>query len=168
MRLAVKGGIGTASEATPSGIVVGAIFAVNAMGEVFDVNDGRVLAGPRDPEGGFVSSIDVLRNVAPPPAPTNTTIGVVATNARLNKEQANRLATVAHDGIARAVRPAHTLADGDAIFSLATGSHVSLPEPADIRAIEVLAALATERAIRNAVRAATTLAGVPAIRDLQG
>ena len=64
------------------------------------------------------------------------------------------------------MRPAHTLADGDVIFSLATGTHATTPEPADLRAIEVLAALATERAIRNAVLAATTLAGIPAVRDL--
>ena len=69
MRLAVKGGIGSASEWTESGLVVGAIFAVNALGEVVDSSNGRVVAGPRDPEGGFVASSEVLRNVAPPPAP---------------------------------------------------------------------------------------------------
>lgn len=166
MKLATKGGIGTASEATPSGLVVGAIFAVNALGEVFDSGSGHILAGPRDPEGGFVSSVDVMRNVAAPPMPANTTIGVVATNARLTKEQTNRLASVAHDGIARAVRPAHTLADGDVVFALATGAHPVEPEPADLRALDVLAALATERAIHDAVRSATTLAGIPALRDL--
>jgi L-aminopeptidase/D-esterase-like protein len=166
MRLAVKGGIGSASETTESGLIVGALFAVNALGEVVDSSNGRVLAGPRDPEGGFVDSQEVLRNVAPPPAPHNTTIGVIATNARLTKEQANHLATVAHDGLARAIRPAHTLADGDAIFTLATGGYEGI-DPAGLRALDVMAARATERAIRNAVRSATTVAGIPSINDLQ-
>lgn len=165
-RYAIKGGVGTASEATlSSGLVVGALFAVNAFGEVVDSSTGRVVAGPRDPEGGFMDTTTILRSVAPPPAPRNTTIGVVATNARLTKEQTNRLATVAHDGIARAVRPAHTLADGDVIFALAKGDG---PEasPADLRALEVLAALAAERAIVKAVRYATSLGGVPSVSDL--
>jgi L-aminopeptidase/D-esterase-like protein len=166
MRLAVKGGIGTASEWTESGLVVGALFAVNALGEVVDSTNGRVVAGPRDPEGGFVDTSEVLRNVAPPPAPHNTTIGVIATNARLTKEQANRLATVAHDGLARAVRPAHTLADGDVVFTLATGRYEGI-DPAGLRALDVMAARAVERAIVNAVRSATTVAGIPSIRDLE-
>jgi L-aminopeptidase/D-esterase-like protein len=165
-RLAVKSGIGTSSESTDSGLIVGAIFAVNALGEVVDSTTGQVVAGPRDPEGGFVDSQEVLRNVALPPAPHNTTIGVIATNAKLTKEQANHLATVAHDGLARAIRPAHTLADGDAIFALATGEYESI-DPAGLRALDVMAARATERAILKAVRAATTVAGIPAIRDLQ-
>ncbi len=166
MRLAVKGGIGSASESTESGLIVGAIFAVNALGEVVDSNNGRVVAGPRDPEGGFVDTSEVLRNVSLPPAPHNTTIGVIATNAKLTKEQANHLATVAHDGLARAIRPAHTLADGDAIFALATGGYENV-DPAGLRALDVMAARATERAILNAVRQATTIAGIPAVRDLQ-
>jgi L-aminopeptidase/D-esterase-like protein len=90
---------------------------------------------------------------------------VVATNAALTKEQANRLATVCHDGLARAVRPAHTPSDGDTIFALATGD---VPiEHRDYRALEVIASLAVERAIRRGVRTATSLGGVPAIGDLR-
>ncbi len=88
---------------------------------------------------------------------------MVATNARLSKEQASRLATVAHDGIARAIRPAHTMSDGDTIFALATGE-VELPERGT-RAIEALGALAVERAIVKGVRAARSLAGVPSAAD---
>ncbi len=167
MRYAMKGGIGTASEATTySGLVVGAMFAVNAFGEVVDSSNGRVVAGPRDPEGGFVDTSTILRSVAPPPSAQNTTIGVIATNARLTKEQVNRLAAIAHDGIARAIRPAHTLADGDIVFSLATGESKEAASPADLRALEVLTAIATERAIVKAVRNATALAGIPGVNDL--
>jgi L-aminopeptidase/D-esterase-like protein len=90
---------------------------------------------------------------------------VVATNAMLTKEQANRLATVCHDGLARAVRPCHTPSDGDTIFALATGE---LPvDHADYRALEVIASLAVERAIRRGVQTATSLGGVPAISELK-
>lgn len=163
---AVKGGLGTASEFTDYGLTVGALVAVNAVGEIFDGAAGKVIAGPRAEDGSFADSVDLLRSRPPAPmVPENTTIGVIATNARLNKGQINRLASVAHDGIARAVRPAHSLVDGDAIFSLATGEH-ELTDQADIRALEALSALAMERAILNGIRAATSVAGVPAIRDL--
>lgn len=165
-RHAIKGGIGTASEATAGGLIVGALFAVNAFGEIVDSGNGNIVAGPRDLDGGFLDTTEILRNVMPPPSASNTTIGIVATNARLTKEQANRLATVAHDGLARAIRPAHTLADGDIVFSLATGE-APATSPAEIRALEVLAARATERAIVKAIRAATSIAGVPAVHDLQ-
>ena len=157
----LKGGIGTASEEMAGGIVVGALIAVNAVGEVVDSRDGRVVAGPRDPEGGFRDTYELVRRGLPGPPPgANTTIGVIATNARLNKEQANRLATVAHDGLARSIRPVHTIADGDAIFALATGE-IELPELGGVRGVEALGALAVERAVIKAIRAAKSLAGVP-------
>ncbi len=160
---AMKGGIGTASEATDDGLIVGALFAVNAAGDVYE--DDHLIAGPRRPDGLMTDALTALRERrATPPSPENTTIGVVVTNARLTKEQANRLATVAHDGLARVVRPAHTMADGDAIFALATGEREV--EAPDIRLIEALAAQATERAIVEGVRAATRLGGVPALRDI--
>ncbi|HXH20728.1 MAG TPA: P1 family peptidase [Dehalococcoidia bacterium] len=160
----LKGGIGTASEDAGSGIVVAALVAVNAAGEVVDSTDGSIVAGSRSAGGGFAPAYDIIRRGAEPPPPgENTTIGVVATNARLTKEQANRLAAVAHDGLARAIRPVHTMSDGDTIFSLATGD-VDLP-PRGQRAIEALGALAVERAIVKAVRAAKGLAGVPSAAE---
>ena len=162
----IKGGIGTASEATKSGLVVGALVAVNAVGEIFDGQAGKVIAGPRSKDGSFADTVDLLRAGPPAPrVPENTTIGVIATNASLNKGQVNRLASVAHDGIARAIRPAHSLVDGDTIFALATGKR-ELADQSDIRALEALSGLAMERAILNAIRSATSVAGVPALRDL--
>lgn len=157
----LKGGIGTASEVFGEGLVVGAIIAVNAVGEIVDSGDGSVVAGPRAGPGRFSDTFELIRRGAPPPSPgANTTIGVVATNARLTKEQANRLAAVSHDGLARAIRPCHTMSDGDTIFALATGA-ADLPERGGQRALEALGALAVERAVVKAVRAAKSAAGVP-------
>ncbi|MGQ9572462.1 MAG: P1 family peptidase [Dehalococcoidia bacterium] len=165
MARAVKGGIGSASEGAASGIVVGALVAVNCFGEVIDPDSGRILAGPRDEKGGFLSTLDILRR-RPPSAPlggfTNSTIGVVATNACLSREQAYRLAVMAHDGLARAVRPAHTPVDGDVLFALATGASEA---PVDLVTLGALAARAVERAIVRAVREARGLAGVPAVKE---
>jgi L-aminopeptidase/D-esterase-like protein len=140
--------------------------AVNAVGEVFDSATGTVVAGARSDGGRFLDGLEALRRVEVPEASpgTNTTIGVVATNAILNKEQANRLAAVAHDGLARAIRPVHTLSDGDTLFALATGDVEVEGRP--LMALEAFAAIAVERAIVKAVRAATSLGGVPAVRDL--
>jgi L-aminopeptidase/D-esterase-like protein len=162
----LKGGIGTASAELPGGLIIGAIVAVNAVGEVIHTPTGEVVAGPRNLHaGGFRSSFDlILEAVEQPPPGSNTTIGVIATNARLTKEQSNRLATVGHDGIARAIRPAHTSADGDTLFALATGG-LELPERAGLRALETFAPLVVERAIVKAVRAATSLGGVPSAAD---
>jgi L-aminopeptidase/D-esterase-like protein len=162
---AVKGGIGSAAEVLPGGVVVGALAAVNCFGEVVDPDSGRVLAGPRDAKGGFAGTLDVLRKRPPSLffGATNSTIGVVATNARLTREQAYRLAVMAHDGLARAVRPAHTPVDGDVFFALATGAGEAA---ADIIALGALAARAVERAIMRAVTEARGLAGVPSVREL--
>ena len=143
---AVKGGLGTAAEER-DGVVVAALVATNALGEILD-EDGEVLAAAAegDDEG------------AEPPPGANTTIGVVATNAALSKERASLLALAAQEGISTAVRPAHTMWDGDTIFSLATGEM-----DARQRTVEELAEDVVARAIRRAVRLATPLAGVPAI-----
>jgi L-aminopeptidase/D-esterase-like protein len=160
---AIKGGLGTASEEFGDGLIVGALMVVNAVGDIMD--GAEVLAGPRGDQGTFLDSLAGLRNRSRRNAVLegNTTIGVVATNARLSKEQVNRLATVAHDGMARAVRPVHTSADGDTIFAMATGEReMALTR---VTALETFTALAVERAIRKAVLAATTLAGVPSLMD---
>jgi L-aminopeptidase/D-esterase-like protein len=149
---AVKGGIGTAS-AERDGLIVGAIAAVNAFGEILD-EGGEPLAGARIGPGE-----DDLPAEASWPSPgTNTIIGVVATNARLSKERANLLAAAAHDGIETSVRPAHTMWDGDVIFSLATGE-MDAPQGS----LEGLAEETVAEAIRRAVRLAEGLGGVPAI-----
>jgi len=167
MERAVKAGIGSASLDLGEGVVVGALVAVNALGDVVDPWTGRLLAGPRREEGGFYTTTDLLvRGQGDPPPPlANTTIGVVATNARLTREEANRLASQAHDGLALAVRPAHLMGDGDTFFALATGE-----AEARVRMDRLLSAVMTvvARAVVRAVVRATGLGGVPALRDLQG
>lgn len=125
---AMKGGIGTASLSLAGGLTVGAIVAVNAIGGVYDARSGRIIAGPRaECGGGILDAMDVAISPsigAPQTAgASNTTIGVVATNAALNKAQANKLASAAQDGIALTVRPAHLMGDGDTMFALATGAN---------------------------------------------
>ena len=163
----LKGGVGTACERGPRGLLVGALVAVNAGGEVIDTEHGRIIAGPRaDEPGAFLDTLDLMRaERAGAPGPgENTTNAVVATNARLTKAQANRLASVSHDGIARAVRPAHTLSDGDTIFTLATGA-IEIDRWRIGHVLEALAARAVERAIVRAVLCATGLAGVPSAME---
>ena len=167
MERCLKGGLGTASEALPSAageLAVGALVAVNCFGEVVDPASGRVVAGPRAEGGGFASTVDVLRGLGQAPwAGESTTLAVVATNARLTKEYACRLASVAHDGLARAIRPLHTMGDGDVVFTMATGQ-VAV-EPMRYPALEALAAQAVERAVLKAVREARGLAGVPSAAE---
>jgi L-aminopeptidase/D-esterase-like protein len=158
---ATKGGIGSSAVELENGLVVAAMCAVNAFGDVVD-EQGKIFAGLRSEDGSaFVGVQETLRTFRRPvPTTSNTVIGVIATNARLTKEQANKVAQMAHDGIARAVRPAHTMFDGDAIFTLATGQ-----VEGDLSVIGAYAADVFEQAIRNGVRTATTLAGVRAWND---
>jgi len=163
---ALKAGVGTACELGPGELLVGAIVAVNCGGEVIDTERGRVIAGPRsDKPGKFLDTLDLMRaeRGTEPSIGENTTIAVVATNAVLTKAQANRLATVAQDGIARAIRPAHTLSDGDTVFALAT-CEVEADRRAHF-ALEALAPRAIERAIVRAVMCAAGLAGVPSVAE---
>jgi L-aminopeptidase/D-esterase-like protein len=163
----VKGGIGTASVDLGGGLLVGAIIAVNAVGGVVDPDTGDVVAGPVSDEGVMLDSMKLIttpgftRQAAA--APTNTTIGVVATNATLDKSQANKLASVAHDGLAMAVRPTHMMSDGDTIFALATGTTDSA---VDVNRVYAAAALSVSRAIVRAVRKADGIGGVPSIDEL--
>jgi L-aminopeptidase/D-esterase-like protein len=164
---AMKGGTGTASESSVHGLIAGAIAAVNAAGDVVDPDSGEVLAGARKKDGSFDPTLNVLREgrIWQPEGPLqNTVLVVVATNAALTKEQANRLATVCHDGIARAVRPAHTQSDGDIVFTLSTGER-QLEGP-DYRIVEAMATRAVERAIVRGVTEATSVPGIPAYRDV--
>jgi L-aminopeptidase/D-esterase-like protein len=160
-----KGGVGTASLRLGDGSTVGALMVVNAVGCVVDPASGRTIAGPRL-DSGFADPADYLAFAAARQAAigANTTIGVVATDASLDKAQLTRLAQMAHDGIALAVRPAHTPGDGDTIFALSTGRRTG---EVDLTSLGVAAVQCVARAIVNAVEQATSRAGVPAIRDLR-
>jgi L-aminopeptidase/D-esterase-like protein len=163
----MKSGIGTASESSVHGLIAGALAAVNASGDIVDPDTGRILAGARCDDNTIDDTITVLREARiwqPEMSAESTVLVVVATNAALTKEQANRLATVCHDGLARAVRPAHTQGDGDIVFTLATGERAI--EGADYRIIEALATRAVERAIVRGVTEAEGIPGLPAYRDL--
>jgi L-aminopeptidase/D-esterase-like protein len=162
---ALKGGIGSAS-AEAGGLIVGAIAAVNALGEIVD-EDGSTLAASRIPAPAN-DAVPSTSEASPPgdqgpTAGTNTTLVVVATNARLGKERAHLLCLAAHDGLAAAIRPAHTIWDGDTAFALATGQI-----DADQRAVEALAVDAVGDAIRRAVLAATGVPGFPSAREVAG
>jgi L-aminopeptidase/D-esterase-like protein len=147
----MKGGIGNASVRVGPW-VVGALVACNAVGDVIDPATGQVLAGARTADG--LSLLDTQRALLAgergkrPLAGTNTTIGVVATNASLNKAQVKRLAMSAHDGFARSIRPAHTSLDGDTLFAMATCAEEG---PPDMVLLTVMAAEATAQAIVNAI-----------------
>ena len=157
MQRAMRGGVGTAS-VTVDGVIVAALIVCNAVGDVVDPDTGAVLAGARTADGKTLlnSRQSMLRGELPHHllAGTNTTVGVVATNATLSKSQAQRLACVAHDGLARTINPVHTMLDGDTLFALATCRD---DRPADMLLLATLAAEATARATLNAVRAAQAL-----------
>ena len=170
-KFSMKSGLGTASVTIgDTGIVVGALVAVNAVGDVVDPQSGRVVAGARTEDGkGYRDSMAsilkgyrvVVQNSA------NTTIGVVATNAPFTKVQMNKIAQMAHDGYARAINPVHTMGDGDTIFAMSTGlAKVN----ADVTAIGAIAATVMARAIVRAAMQATSLPdlGYPAYRDYAG
>jgi L-aminopeptidase/D-esterase-like protein len=162
-----KSGIGSAAIALPNGLVVGAIVAVNAVGDIVDPSSGKVVAGVRNADGTFADARKLLRSggsSTPPRAGENTTIGVVATNARLSKALVARMALMADDGYARAIAPSHTNGDGDTIFSLATGRWDG---NADITIVGALAAEAVADAVVRAGTQATGVAGIPAARDLR-
>ncbi|MBI3248635.1 MAG: P1 family peptidase [Deltaproteobacteria bacterium] len=164
---AMKGGLGSATITLPDGLTVAALVAVNAVGDVIDPSTGRVIAGLRTEDGkGLADVRTLIRSGAVPRARPgqNTTIGVVATNARLTKTQATKVAQMAQDGLARALSPTHTPFDGDTVFALATGSHQGNVE---LLAVGALAAEAMADAIVRAVHAATGIPGYPAVRDLQ-
>jgi L-aminopeptidase/D-esterase-like protein len=163
----MKGGIGTASIKTAEGLIVGAIVAVNASGTVIDPRTSRPVAGVRTTDGRSLEDPFALVRqgvAAAGPARDHTTIGVIVTNARLSKAQARKVAEMSHAGIARTIVPAHTPADGDAMFALATGS---LGREANVGAVGAMAAEAVSDAILRAVRLARGVPGFPAAADLR-
>jgi L-aminopeptidase/D-esterase-like protein len=164
---AMKGGIGTASLKVGA-VTVGALVAVNPTGDVIDPRDGRVIAGTRGADGRPRSASQAIAAGEIPPRALPgmaTTIGIVATDAQLSKAQCQKLASMAHNGLARSIDPVHTMADGDTLFALATGSS---GRPGEMSVLGVLAATVTARAVLNAVRAATGLAepALPSAREL--
>jgi L-aminopeptidase/D-esterase-like protein len=167
---AMKGGIGSAS-VTVEGITVGALVACNAVGDVIDPDTAQVVAGARSRNGKslFDSRRALLRGEAPKPllAGTNTTIGVIATDAVITKAQASRLATMAHDGLARCINPVHTMSDGDTLFALGTGRAGGA---LGMMTLGTMAAEATAMAVLRAVRAAQGITigklHLPAASDL--
>jgi L-aminopeptidase/D-esterase-like protein len=167
---AVKGGVGSASRRLPGGAVVAAVVAVNAYGGVVDYRTGRLIAGPRREDGaGFYDTVELLLRgeASNEDLPlTNTTIGVVATDASLTREQANFLAQLSHDGLALAIRPCHTMRDGDTMFVMATGRHPSAVGGEDITVLGAAAVEVTAQAVLRAIYAAQGLGGIPAVSEL--
>jgi L-aminopeptidase/D-esterase-like protein len=165
-RRPMKGGLGSSAIVLPDGLVVAALVAVNAVGDVVDPSTGQVIAGVRTADGkGLADARVLLRNGATLAARPgeNTTLGIVATNATLTKAQARKIAQMAHDGYARAIAPVHTPADGDTVFAIATGARAGEP---DIFRIGALAADVMAEAIVRAALSAKASGGLPAARDL--
>ena len=161
----MKAGIGSAAVMLPNGLIVGAIVAVNAVGDIVDPATGTVVAGARNADGKLADARRVLRGgaQAAPRLLQNTTLGIVATNAKLTKAQASRMALMADDGLARALYPSHTLGDGDTVFALATGGWNG---NADISTVGALAADVLSEAIVRAAVMAKSAGGLPAASDL--
>ena len=171
---AMKCGIGSASIDAGAGVIVGALMAVNAFGDIVDPETNQIIAGLRSAEvgpihigqaGDFADTLKTMktffgRTVLSFATKVNTVIGVVAVNADFTKAEATKIAQMAHDGIARAVRPAHTMLDGDTIFALATGG-----KKADASTVGAYAAEAVAQAILRAARMSKSAGGLPGIAD---
>ncbi|MBS1831140.1 MAG: P1 family peptidase [Acidobacteria bacterium] len=164
---AMKAGIGSSAiRVGNTGIVVGAIAAVNAVGDIVDPRTGQIVAGARTADGkGFRNAMDAILNgyLVVLPQGANTTLAVVATNVALDKPQMSKIAQMAHDGMARAVNPIHTPADGDTVFALSTGT-LKLANVSHGQ-IGAIAAEALSQAILRAARTASTVLGVPGLKD---
>jgi L-aminopeptidase/D-esterase-like protein len=169
MGRSMKGGLGSAAITLPNGLVVAAIVAANAVGDIIDPETGKVVAGVRTDDGKSVADVrKLLRSGAllrrpQPRSGENTTIGLVATNARLTKSEVNRMALMGDDGFAKAISPSHTGGDGDTVFALATGRWEG---EANVTVIGALAAEAMAEALVRAVSFSDTSHGVPSAREL--
>jgi L-aminopeptidase/D-esterase-like protein len=173
MKQAMKSGIGSASMDIGGGVIVSALVAVNAFGDVVEPSNRQIIAGVRPMQAGpitiggknqFADTLEVMKSFTGrtimnfASAASNTVIGIIATNADLNKEETNKLAQMSHNGLALSIRPAHTMFDGDTIFALATGKH-----KADINIVGAFAAEVMAQAVINAVTYARPAGGLPAI-----
>ncbi|MFH0844267.1 MAG: P1 family peptidase [Pseudomonadota bacterium] len=166
---ATKGGVGTAARRIGGGVTVGALVAVNAYGDIIDPSSGKIIAGARDPQsGGFLNTVERMQMESGQTGfgfPSNTTLSVIATDAVLSKEESNKLAQMAHDGLARAIQPIHTLLDGDTVFALATGKRTD--SKVDLTVLGTVGARVVSEAVIRAVRQAASLYGIPSVRDLE-
>ena len=166
---AMKGGVGSWDIELETGLKVAALVAVNSVGDIIDPQTGQVVAGVRDDQGGLADARRLLLEDAragrsfAPGIRANTTLGVVATDARLSNAQATKVAQMAHDGLARSIYPSHTPGDGDTIYVLATGHYQG---DVDLSQIGALAADAVARAVVRSVLKAEGAEGVPAVSDL--
>ena len=167
MGRSMKAGIGSASITLPDGLVVAAIVAANAVGDIVDPTTGQVVAGVRTEDGkGLADARKLLRSgalIRRPRPGENTTIGVVATNAKLTKAEVNRMALMGDDGFAKAIAPSHTVGDGDTVFALATGRWQG---EANLTIVGALAAEAMAEALVRAAAMASSSNGVPSAREL--
>jgi L-aminopeptidase/D-esterase-like protein len=160
MKQAMKSGIGSASLTLGNGVVVAALVAVNALGDVIDPSNGQIVAGTRKSAASreFANSAAVMRHGLNPPGGGHTVIGIVATNARLDRVQTNKLAALGSLGVARTISPVNTMADGDITFAISLGR-----ERASVDEVGVAAAEAMAIAVLRAVRAAKTAGGIPGL-----
>lgn len=158
----MKGGIGSAAVRLDDGLVVAALAAVNAFGDIKE--NGATLAGPRLDDGSLGDTADLLQEAAARMRwGRNTTLGVVATNAVLTKPEVHKVSQMAHDGFARCIEPVHTSVDGDVVFAASTGE---IPAPVDV--VGVWGARVMQEAILRAVKAATGVAGIPSATEFHG
>ncbi|MBN1574862.1 MAG: P1 family peptidase [Deltaproteobacteria bacterium] len=166
MDYAVKSGIGSALVEGAGGLKAGAIAAVNPLGDVIDPKDGKVAAGVRSPDKkGFADARKLIKVISFPFAPpiSSTIVALVAVNGNFSKVDMNRIARMAHDGIARVVYPSHTMLDGDTIFAVAAGDDLGY---VDVTVAGALAAEAMSLSILDAVRSAVTIEGYPSMGDV--
>jgi L-aminopeptidase/D-esterase-like protein len=160
---AMKGGVGTASLAFPGGVVVAALVVVNCWGDV--IEDGKIIAGARHPSGGFADATRLLQagELTRARRELNTTLGVVATNARFTKVELGKIAQLAHQGLTRTIAPVHTMFDGDLVFALSLGS-----QKADLHRVGFAAADALAEAVVRAVTQAQSRGGIPCYAEITG
>jgi L-aminopeptidase/D-esterase-like protein len=160
----MKGGVGSASARLDGGLVVGALAAVNAFGDVRDPKTGRVIVGPRQEDGSLGDTVELLPEaVSRMGWGENTTLGIVATNARLAKSGANKVAQMAHDGFARAIEPVHTTVDGDVAFAASVGE---VDAATDV--VGAWGARVMQEAILRAVRVARGVPRIPSLSEREG
>lgn len=164
MDRAMKGGIGSASVRLDGRLVVAALAAVNAFGDVRDPRSGEILAGPRLDDGKLGDTLGLLPEAAARMRwGENTTLGIVATNARLSKPQVNKVAQMAHDGLARAIYPVHTTVDGDVVFAASMGEVSAVPD-----VVGSWGAYVMQEAILRAVGVAESVPGIPSLSEYRG
>ncbi len=156
---ATKSGLGSASQEISPGVFVAALVAANPFGDIYDPAQQKIIAGARLANGHFADTVAVMKNMGQQNQATpgsNTTLAIIATNAKLNKSEATKVAQMAHDGLARTIRPIHTQFDGDTIFALSYGE-----QQANLNLIGSVAADVLAEAVMSAVHAATPLGGLP-------